>query len=38
LIRHSPLEAPEVVQQAMEIAAELDIYTNKEIIMEELKN
>lgn len=38
LIRHSPLEAPEVARQAMEIAAELDIYTNKEIMAEELKN
>ncbi len=38
LIRHSPLEAPELVRQAMEIAAELDIYTNKEIVVEELKS
>jgi len=37
LIRHSSLEAPEVARQAMEIAAELDIYTNTEIVVEELK-
>ncbi|MCI0527245.1 MAG: ATP-dependent protease subunit HslV [Nitrospira sp.] len=38
LIRHSSLEASEVVRQAMEIAAELDIYTNKEVMVEELKS
>jgi ATP-dependent protease HslVU (ClpYQ) peptidase subunit len=38
LIRHSPLEASAIVRQAMEIAAELDIYTNKEIVVEELKS
>ena len=37
LIRHSSLEAPEVARQALEIAAGLDIYTNTEIVVEELK-
>jgi ATP-dependent HslUV protease subunit HslV len=38
LIRHSSLEASEVARQAMEIAAGLDIYTNTEIMVEELKS
>ena len=38
LIRHSSLEAPELVREAMQIAAGLDIYTNQEIVVEELKS
>jgi len=36
LVRHSSLEAPEIVRQSLEIAAEIDIYTNKGIIVEQL--
>jgi ATP-dependent HslUV protease subunit HslV len=38
LVRHSSLEALEVARQALEIAAGLDIYTNTEIVVEELKS
>jgi ATP-dependent HslUV protease subunit HslV len=38
LIGHSSLTAPEVARQALEIAAGLDIYTNTEIVVEELKS
>lgn len=37
LIKHSSLDATEIAREAMEIAAGLDIYTNHEIIVEELK-
>ena len=37
LVRYSSLDAPEVARQGMLIAAGLDIYTNEEIILEELK-
>jgi ATP-dependent HslUV protease subunit HslV len=36
LVKHSKLTAPQIVQQALEIAAEIDIYTNKEILVEVL--
>ncbi len=38
LVKHSSLTASEVARQAMEIAAGLDIYTNQEIVVEELKD
>jgi ATP-dependent HslUV protease subunit HslV len=37
LVAHSSLETRQIVQQAMEIAAGIDIYTNHHIIIEELK-
>ena len=36
LLRHSSLSAAEIVQQALEIAAGIDIYTNLSITVEEL--
>lgn len=36
LIRHSHLSATEVVREALQIAAEIDVYTNSNIILEEL--
>jgi ATP-dependent HslUV protease subunit HslV len=36
LIAHSPLSAAEIVRQALEIAAGIDIYTNTNILVEEL--
>ena len=36
LVRHAQLTATEIVRQSLEIAAEIDIYTNKSIIVEEL--
>jgi ATP-dependent HslUV protease subunit HslV len=36
LIRHSQLPAPEIVRESLRIAAELDIYTNDNIQVEEL--
>jgi ATP-dependent HslUV protease subunit HslV len=36
LVRHSPLEARAIVEQAMSIAADICIYTNREIGIEEL--
>jgi ATP-dependent HslUV protease, peptidase subunit HslV len=38
LVGHSGLDTPAIVQQAMEIAAGIDIYTNKQIIVEVLKD
>jgi ATP-dependent HslUV protease, peptidase subunit HslV len=37
LIRHSTLEVVDLVREAMEISADLDIYTNREIVVQELK-
>jgi ATP-dependent HslUV protease subunit HslV len=37
LIRHSKLTAPAIVKQSLEIAAEIDVYTNDNIVVEELK-
>ena len=37
LMKHSSLGATDVVDQAMRIAAGIDIYTNQEIVIEELK-
>lgn len=37
LIAHSNLDAPAIAEKAMQIAADIDIYTNREIIIEELK-
>ncbi len=36
LLRHSSLPAPEIVSEAMAIAADICIYTNREITVEEL--
>jgi ATP-dependent HslUV protease subunit HslV len=36
LVRSTKLSAAEIVRQSLEIAAEIDIYTNREIIVEEL--
>ena len=36
LLAHSDLSAKEIVQEAMKIASEIDIYTNSNIIVEEL--
>ncbi|MFW6125186.1 MAG: ATP-dependent protease subunit HslV, partial [Pirellulales bacterium] len=37
LLRHSDLSAAEVVQEALRITAELDIYTNEQIHVEEIE-
>jgi ATP-dependent HslUV protease subunit HslV len=36
LVRSTELAAAEIVRKSLEIAAEIDIYTNREIIVEEL--
>jgi ATP-dependent HslUV protease subunit HslV len=36
LVGHSSLGAVEIVRRSLEIAAEIDIYTNREIVVEEL--
>ncbi len=36
LIKHSKLTAAEIVRESLEIAAEIDIYTNSNIVVEEL--
>jgi ATP-dependent HslUV protease subunit HslV len=36
LVRHSTLDARAVVEQAMAIAADICIYTNARIVLEEL--
>ncbi len=38
LVTHSSLEPPQIVEKAMEIAAAIDIYTNHQLIIEELKS
>jgi len=37
LVLHSDLATPQIVQQAMDIAGSIDIHTNREILIEELK-
>ena len=37
LQRHSKLDAAEIVRHALSIAAEIDIYTNTQIVVEELE-
>jgi ATP-dependent HslUV protease subunit HslV len=37
LMAHSPLSAREIVAEAMRIAAGIDIYTNTEVVIDELK-
>lgn len=37
LLKHSALDAPALVEEAMRIAGSIDIYTNQQIIIEELK-
>ncbi len=37
LLAHSELDATEIARQALAIAAEIDIYTNDQIVIEELK-
>ncbi|MGD9645133.1 MAG: ATP-dependent protease subunit HslV [Pirellulales bacterium] len=36
LIAHSDLTAPQIVRKALEIAAEIDVYTNGNLVIEEL--
>jgi ATP-dependent HslUV protease, peptidase subunit HslV len=36
LLKHSPLSAAEIVRESLQIAAEIDIYTNTNIIVEEI--
>jgi ATP-dependent HslUV protease subunit HslV len=36
LVRHSQLSAAEIVRESLSIAAEIDIYTNAQIVVEEL--
>ena len=36
LLRHSSLSAREIVEQSLRIASEIDIYTNDNLILEEL--
>lgn len=36
LVKHSKLSAPEIVKEALVIASEIDVYTNDNIIVEEL--
>ena len=36
LVAHSSLDAKQIVQQSLEIAADIDIYTNHNIVVEEL--
>lgn len=38
LVAHSSLEPPQIVEKAMEIAGAIDIYTNHQLIIEELKS
>jgi ATP-dependent HslUV protease subunit HslV len=38
LVAHTSLSAVEVVQQALEIAASIDVYTNAHIMVEQLKS
>ncbi|MBW3595787.1 MAG: ATP-dependent protease subunit HslV [Planctomycetes bacterium] len=38
LVKHSSLSAREIVQQSLEIAAEIDIYTNTNITVHELES
>ena len=37
LLRHSNLDARAVVEESMKIAGDIDIYTNQQLVMEELK-
>ncbi len=37
LLAHSDLSAAEIVRRSMEIAADIDIYTNRNIVVEELE-
>jgi ATP-dependent HslUV protease subunit HslV len=38
LVRHSKMSAAEIVKESLTIAAEIDVYTNDTIIVEELKS
>ena len=38
LLQHSDLSAVEIVRKSLEIASEIDIYTNNNIVVEELKS
>jgi ATP-dependent HslUV protease, peptidase subunit HslV len=37
LVRHSDLSAADIVRESLRVAAEIDIYTNDNIILEELQ-
>jgi ATP-dependent HslUV protease subunit HslV len=36
LVKHTSLSAAEIVRESLEIAAEIDVYTNTNIVVEEL--
>ena len=36
LVAHTDMSAAEIVRKALEIAADIDIYTNRQIVVEEL--
>jgi len=38
LLKHTPLSASEVVREALQVAASIDIYTNEHITIEELES
>jgi ATP-dependent HslUV protease subunit HslV len=37
LLAHSALSATEIVRKSLEIAADIDIYTNRNIVVEEME-
>ncbi|NGZ02340.1 MAG: HslU--HslV peptidase proteolytic subunit, partial [Nitrospira sp. WS238] len=37
LLQHSQLDASQIITEAMKIAGSIDIYTNQQIIVEELQ-
>jgi ATP-dependent HslUV protease subunit HslV len=37
LVRHSDLDTPDIVRESLRVAADVDIYTNDNIILEELQ-
>ena len=36
LVKHSPLDAAQIVRESLEIAAEIDVFTNSNLVVEEL--
>ena len=37
LVKHSKLSSTEIVQQSLQVASEIDVYTNENIVVEELQ-
>ena len=37
MLKHSQLDASQIVREALEIASDIDIYTNSNIVVEELE-